>query len=423
MAKNTVREQIGSEIYFTSIEQPKFKSMRISINIITDLSKDTAFENALVINLLRKSGVEYPSFKMLNRRLDDLYGASLYADVMKSADRQIISLSIQSISSKYAAGGEKIENECIGLLMSLLLHPHIENGEFIKENFEIEKNALLEQLLSEMSDKRLYALRETVSHMFENDPHGISVCGELGDEKKTTPRSAYEAYKKLLRESRIEIVCTGNCNTEEICAELKHSFSGVEREPKAEKTTMPLFEVENVNVYEEKQPVLQSKLVLGYSFNSEDLDAVKIGLGLYGGTVTSKLFMNVREKMSLCYYCAARGDNIKKYVLVDSGVSNENVEKAKCEIERQLNLMADGDITDDEMRETLSYMNNGLFSVGDSLSATEHWYMTRIMIGDLMSPEEQSDIFAQVTKERVIEAMKSIRLHTVFVLKGEDEID
>ena len=58
--------------------------------------------------------------------------------------------------------------------------------------------------------------------------------------------------------------------------------------------------------------------------------------------------MNVREKLSLCYYCWAMPDAQKGVMFVSSGIENEKKQVAEDEILNQLRNTAEGDITDEE---------------------------------------------------------------------------
>ena len=64
---------------------------------------------------------------------------------------------------------------------------------------------------------------------------------------------------------------------------------------------------------------------------------------IFGGGPYSKLFANVREKMSLCYYCSARYTRLKSCILVQCGCLEENMDKAVNEILHQLDVIKSGD--------------------------------------------------------------------------------
>ena len=71
-----------------TIHDDRFKTGRISAVLLLPLQKETAAANMILPFLLRRSCAAYPDFTMLNRRLADLYGAYLYADVRKKSARR-----------------------------------------------------------------------------------------------------------------------------------------------------------------------------------------------------------------------------------------------------------------------------------------------------------------------------------------------
>lgn len=44
---------------------------------------------------------------------------------------------------------------------------------------------------------------------------------------------------------------------------------------------------------------------------------------VFGGGPYSRLFMNVREKLSLCYYCSARLIRGKGIIVIQSGIEKK----------------------------------------------------------------------------------------------------
>jgi predicted Zn-dependent peptidase len=152
----------------------------------------------------------------------------------------------------------------------------------------------------------------------------------------------------------------------------------------------------------------------------EQQNATRVMAALYGGTPFSKLFANVREKLSLCYYCAARYDRAYKAMLVDSGVEAANFQKAYDEILRQLQALSQGDFTDEELQNTKLLLKTSLRAVTDSLGAIESWYMTQILEGTEVSPQKEIEQVQAVTREDIIQAAGRVTLDTVYFLKGEE---
>ena len=170
--------------------------------------------------------------------------------------------------------------------------------------------------------------------------------------------------------------------------------------------------------------VAQSKLVMGFRTgklpDAQAVAAMWLMTALFGGTPNSKLFLNVREKLSLCYYCAARFDRLTGLMFVDSGVEKKNRLQAQEEILRQLEEIRQGNFTQEELDATLLQIQNSLRSVSDSLGSLESWYMTQIMDQTHRSPVQEWELLSQITREALIQAAKQVQLDTIYFLTGKE---
>ena len=141
---------------------------------------------------------------------------------------------------------------------------------------------------------------------------------------------------------------------------------------------------------------------------------------ILGGTTSSKLFVNVREKLSLCYYCISRYDLYKGILLIDSGVENINIEKARAEILAQLEAICKGDFTEEEQRSALLSLKNSYNSVYESDSSIEGYYFGQILKKTRFTPEMEKEKLEKVTREEIIQVAKKIKLDTVYLLTGKE---
>ena len=156
----------------------------------------------------------------------------------------------------------------------------------------------------------------------------------------------------------------------------------------------------------------------GASSLNENIAPVKVMTDIFGGAPYSKLFTVVREKMSLCYYCAARLYSVKGIVCVDSGIEMENFERARDGILKQLELMKSGDFTDDVITASKIGLSDSIRSVGDSLTAIENWYLSHIFDAKPASPEQFIESIHAVTREDIVKAAGQLQLDTIYLLKG-----
>lgn len=415
---------IANGVNFNAIIDSRFKTNRISINFVTVLDKRTVTANAILPFLLKKSYNGCDDFMQFNRRLQSLYGASVDGNVYKLGDYQEVSLGISCIDDRFSLDGDSITDKACEILCSMALNPALSGGVFRETEVELEKMTLVDTIESEINDKRTYALNRLVRTMCPDEPFGMPKYGYKDEAEALTPETVTTAYERLLNTARIEIMFTGCGGDDMALAVFKKVFGSIKREytPLAPITThAPQSGRDEV----EHMAVNQSKLVMGFAngLPSDDkaVSATKLMVAAFGGTVTSKLFVNVREKLSLCYYCAARYDRFKGILTVDSGVESENIVKARKEIVRQLQSIKEGDITDEEIKNARLSLVNTLNTVYDYDFSIESWYMGQILSGTNISPKEEAAKFSEIGKADIIEAAKRFSLDTVYLLTGKDD--
>jgi predicted Zn-dependent peptidase len=175
----------------------------------------------------------------------------------------------------------------------------------------------------------------------------------------------------------------------------------------------------------EEMELHQCKMVMGFRCagisTQENVIAASLFAAMFGGTPFSKLFMNVRERLSLCYYCAARYDVSNRLMFVDSGVELKNAGQAREEILRQLDAVRRLDFTDEELANTKLFMKNSVKSINDSASSLETWHLTRTLRGVPGTIEDDCAIIDRITANELAEIAKAVTLDTVYLLSGKED--
>ena len=423
MSYNLHRTSIGDHIFFNSIIDKRYKTNRVSVNLVLPLERDKVSVRALLPNILRKGYRECPDFTELSKKLAMLYGSYIGYDVTAIGDSQVMTLSAGVIDDMYALDGEHLLSEISEILAKIVLDPVLENGLFPEREVALEKQSLIDLIESEINEKRHYALNRATAVLCAGEPAGINKYGYVEDVEKITAESASEAYLELLETARVEIMFVGCGDPEKSREIFAKAFAAVNRKPLCFHTLEIKTGTGELKEETERMNVAQSKLVLGFRTgvapSDDSLNAMRLMISLYGGTPSSKLFLNVREKMSLCYYCAARPNVSKGIAFVDCGVEHQNIEKAKTEILNQLDHIREGDFTDEDFQYAKLSMVNTFRSAGDSASSIEGWYLSQVLYGTERSPEMEAEEIASVSREAVIAAAKQMQLDTVYLLTDE----
>ncbi|MCL2578783.1 MAG: insulinase family protein [Oscillospiraceae bacterium] len=427
MSQNFTRTPVGAGVYFSAIVGPKFKHNRLTVNFILPLDKATASDNAVVPHILRMGCKSLPDFTSLNARLDELYGASLEAGVSKFGGYQVMEVSIRFLDGRFALDNENLTEAAAVLLAGIALEPKLaQDGLFTEKDVDLQRQYIQDTIEAEINDKRSYAIQQCAAFMCEGEPVAVKTFGYPETAAAITRQSAMAAYRNMLKTAPVEIVFTGSGDAEVAKKIFAAAFSALkDRQP----VGYPLIKLrpvaESVREKTETMDLNQSKLVMGMRCGElntpAELTAARLFSNLYGGTPFSKLFANVRERLSLCYYCASRFDLTTRLLMVDSGVEAKNKDLAQSEILAQLKAVADGDFTDEELANTKLLMTNSILSTTDSTVSLEGWYMAQILRGQSMSPTQDIENLQKVTREEVIAAAKKITLDTAYFLKGEDE--
>ena len=401
----------------------RFKTAVLSIQFQRPLCREEAALNALLSSVLLRGTEKHPDMRAITARLDGLYGASISPLMRRIGDLQTIGLFLSCLEDRFALPGDRVLAPCLDMVREILLEPRLVEGIFDPEFVESEKKNLIADIEAELNDKRAYAATRMIRAMCDGDSFALSLRGETKDVEAITPRSLYEHYQKVLRESPVEMLFVGSASANDVARELMPLAQAIAAAPMSlpaqtalNLTTAPLE-------FSERMDVNQCKLSMGFTTpitnQHPDFAAMQVFNALYGAGMTSKLFMNVREKLSLCYYASSGYYGSKGIVTVSSGIEAANYEIAKAEILHQLALTAAGEITDAELTAAKTGIISGLRSVPDSPGALENFYGTAYIAGMRYDLDSYIRAVDAVTAADVARCAATVALHTVFFLKGE----
>lgn len=414
------RRKIADGVYFSSITDKRYKKNLISVAFSTQLSEDTATENVIVPLMLTKCNSKLPSYKAFNNRMSRLYASGIGGTTGRQYDLQTISFGAYYLDDIYALAGEKMTDIMTDILIDCLTSPVTENGVFSAKLTELEKKTAIDNIETAINDKRSYAIERAMKTICKGEPASVCSYGTIEKAQQITPDSAYKAYRRMLETMPCEIICTGCSDFDGVAEKFAAAFEKAGRHD-VETTTINRSPIKDkTEDVTERLTVNQSKLVLGFKSHSDDDAALVILQKIFGGTTSSKLFQNVREKMSLCYYCSASRNDLKGIMLVNSGVENENIEKTKNAVVDQLEEIKNGNFTDEDINFAEMAIKNDFKSVADSAGNVSNWYFDCIRKNDIVTPEEKLERYLGVSKERIIDAAKSMVLDSVYVLTGNE---
>lgn len=415
------RTKLAEGVYLTHLPARKFKTSLLSAQFVTPIRQETVSAYALLPSVLRRGTVRYPDLGALAARLDKLYGARVDATLRKRGENQCVGFVASFIDDCFAPGGEKLLEPVAELMGELICDPATRNGRFVPAYFESEKTNLIDAIRSLINDKRDYANQRLLQEMCGGEPYGISRLGDEQGAERLQPQKLYARYGELISTARLELFYSGSARRDRVEQALLSALATLPREnvrdPAPTTLHVPAAEPRMV---EETLDVTQGKLGMGFSCGSEDTAALLMGNTLFGGSSNSKLFLNVREKLSLCYFASSGYHRQKGMITVSSGIEFQNFQKACDEILAQLAAVQQGDLEDWELEGARSVLLNAYASMGDSQAKLENFYLGQAATGQEETPEDLARAVRDVTAERIFAAMKTVTLDTVYFLKGKE---
>ena len=424
------RTELMPGVFLSHLRSDKFKTACMSVTLLTQLRRETAAMNAVIPFVLRRGTTRYSDMEQLSRRMDELYGAAVEPVVRRIGEIQCIGFYGSFPEPDYLPGGEALLGDTCALMAQLLLDPVTRGGLLLPQYVDSEREKLLDIIRSRMNDKRSYALTRCIEEMCCYEDFAVSRFGSESEAENIHYKKLTRHYRELIQTCPVEIFYCGKTDFKAVSAAMRDAFSAM---PRGEidydiGTDLRMNAVEDhVRFVEEEMDVTQGKLVLGFRLGEcmeePDIPALYVFNAVYGSGATSKLFMNVREKLSLCYYASSAVYLHKGIMLVSSGIEFDKLDAARDEILAQLDSVRRGEITDDELRSAKKSVASDLRAVQDSIGELEGFYLSQALDGLDYGPAELAALAEDVTKEDVRAIAESIECDLIYVLKGSGEED
>lgn len=415
---------INSNITLKYIPMTKLKTTTVGIFIHRPLTKEEASKNAVLPYVLRRGCALCHDAEAVSKYLENLYGAALSGTVIKRGDDQIIYFDAETISDKYAAGGEKLVSELLRLLLSVIFEPNTVDGGFDEAILNQEKSNAKDRILALMNDKRTYASLRCQEEMCEGENFAISRLGTAEGIDDIAAKSLYSYYKSIITSSPIDIYVCGDTDTLRIEKIIHEYVDKMEFSTPSLPQTQILKKSAPVKNVSEEMDVAQGKLSIGFRTNVKPTDtdypALSVMNSVFGAGAHSKLFNNVREKLSLAYYASTQIEKLKGLIVVNAGIEFDNFQKAYDEILVQLEEIKSGNITELEYTSSISSLINSLESYYDDQRYLQNFYLGEYISGTNRSIDEVKEQIKQVTIEDIKKVASKLELDTVYFLKGKE---
>lgn len=417
-----MRIELVKGVNLNIIPSKQFKTTRIFISFVKNIeSKKELAERALLANYLEMCSQNYPTQIDIARKLSQMYGASFGSSVDRRGNYQLINFSIDYIESKYLAGNEDLFSEVIEFLKEIIFNPLRvgENKNFDEETFTRQKNNTITYLKSIKEDKQAYAAAKLRKLYFDNEIQQVPSFGESEDVEKLTISDLMDAYQKMLNTDRVEIMISGDVNTDEVVNKFSVLPFKVRNISRASMSYTQEIKQEIVTQIDE-EPLSQSKFDMAFRlpvvYRGDLHYAALVFNSLFGGSALSLLFTVVREKMSMAYYANSNFDPFRQLLVVQTGISYTNKDKVQELILEQLERLRKGDFEDELLEQNKNNLISSYISRLDSQTSALLRAQSAALTGINVTVEEWLDNLQSVTKDDVMKVAKMVELQATYML-------
>ena len=415
---------IKSGIKLHTIQTDKFKTNLIAVMLTTKLDKQNVTKNALIPAVLRRGTESLKTQEEINKKLEDMYGASFDCGLDKTGDNQVLKFYIESVNDEFLPQDtENMLKASLENIFEMVFNPYLENNCFKKEYVEQEKENLKQIIEGKIDNKARYALDRCIEEMYKDEPFGLYKYGYVEDLNDINEENLYEYYIKLINQCKIDIFVSGilDNNIEEIIKNNQNISKLKQRNPEYIMPEIKAKISQKENNVKESMEVNQGKLVIGLDLdiNDEDLryDAM-IYNSILGGNANSKLFQNVREKASLAYTASSSYYRFKNNVFINCGIEIDNYDKALDIIKKQIEDMKKGTFTDEEVENAKQGIIAAIKSIDDEQDTEITYFFSQELSKNKLDLDKYMERVSKVNKQNVIDIANKVSINTVYFLKN-----
>ena len=407
-----------------TIKTDRFKTNLISIFLTTNLNRENVTKNALIPAVLKRGTKNMISQEQICKQLEEMYGASFDCGLDKTGDNQVLKFYIETINDNYLpTQNENILQKSLEKILELVFNPYIQNDAFCVDYTNQEKNNLKNIIQGKIDNKARYALDRCIEEMYKNEPFGLYKYGYIEDLEKINEKNLYDYYKQLINSCKIDIFVSGNINTEFINMLQQNENIKNLKSRKPEYTMHKIVQknIDKEKVIEEKMEVTQGKLVIGLDINIKEEPEKYIVLlynSILGGSATSKMFQNIREKENLAYVANSVYFRHKNNIFINCGIEIENYEKTLNLTKQQIEDMKNGNFTDEEIDHSKKGIIATINGIDDEQDTVISYYFGQELSNTTVSLEEYKEIIEKITKEEIINIAKKVSIDTIYFLRN-----
>ncbi|MDB5238486.1 MAG: hypothetical protein JWM46_756 [Candidatus Kaiserbacteria bacterium] len=338
-----------------------------------------ASSNTATVMVMAGTGSRYedPKENGLAHFLEHMF----FKGTKKRTSARVISEELDAIGSVYNAFTSKERtayyakvsdiyiDTAIDVITDIFLHSTLPTKEITKERGAIiQEIDMYEDMPMRTIDNVFDALMFGTEH-----PLGRTILGPK-ENIRSFKRTDFSAYlKKNYSPSNTVVVIAGSFNCKKVLSKIRKEFGALK--PTAAPTYLSFTHAQtSARVLIKHKKTDQTQLMLGvpaYPYGHRDEYALAVLATILGGGMSSRLFMEVREKRGLAYSVQAWVDKYPDVgsLVVQAGVEHAKLEKAVATILTEFKKITRNKVPAVELKKAQAYMKGTLTL---SLETSDH---------------------------------------------------
>ena len=409
-----------------TIKTDRFKTVHMEIIFRKNIVKEELVNYAFLVDMLMESSKNYPKRKDVITKLEELYKLVVYGTTVKTGNVLNSNFMADFIDPKFIDEENYLEN-VIKFIFEMLMNPNATNEEFDLKEFNFVKERLKREIKSIDENPFKSSMRKAIEAMDKSSVTAFPLMGSVEELEGITPGSLYKYYKKLFKDNTCDIFIIGDVDSDNIVSLIQKYFK--HRYINSNKLVLRVDnkEKKKVTTKEDVSENLQANLVMIYNIGElpevERHVTMQVFNYIFGsGGLTSKLYKKIREENSLCYNISTLYLKYDELIAIHISLDTANVKRAVSMVKKCLKEMQTGDFLDSDLEDAKKSISLALDLTSDNNSSLLNNYVFH-EFDNLPLIEEKKKSLAKLTKEDVVNVSKKLKLNTIYVLKGKENIE
>ena len=404
------------------IKTDKFKTVTLEIDFLRKIRKEETTIRNFLSEIILQSSKKYNTKRLLSLKSKELYDANITSSCTRIGAYTNMSFAINFLQQEYTE--DDMQDKTIDFFFDTIFNPNVEDGKFDKHSFDVAKDVISTEIKSIKDNLTKYSLIRMLEILDSTKPFSFNGYGYSEDLEKITSKNLYEYYEDVIKSDKVDIFVVGNVDIDKTIEDIMSKVHIKTIKKKIDSVRIEHKKIRSrLKKVTEKERITQSKLNIGCLIKDLSEDELNYTLKIYneilGGGTESKLFMNVREKNSLCYYINSCVNTYDNFMFIYAGINKNDFDKTLKLIKNEMNKMKSGKFSEEDVLIAKKAMETSINTIYDSpVRIINMYYANELANSDTI--EEKLKKVKNVTFDDVVNVANKIKIDTVYLMYGDD---